>query len=88
MKSLGFAYKKQGQPVQTWMNETMREHKIPVGGELVFYCNDAKDLLKRKRPKKDAWDDNKEDGLIYAYCTYDGTVSIPMSPAGISIEEF
>ena len=61
------------------MNETIREHKIPVGGEIVFYCND---ISKRKRPKKDVWDDSKDDGLIYGYCTYAGTVSIPMAPAG------
>ena len=77
--SLGFAYEKQGKPVQTWMNETLREHKIPVGGEIVFYCNDAS---KKKRPRKDNWDDNPDDGLLYGYCTYKGKVSISMSPAG------
>ena len=77
--SLGFTYKKQGQPVQTWMNETLREHKIPLGGEIVFYCADAS---RRKRPKKDNFDDDPDDGLLYGYCTYAGTVSIPMTPAG------
>jgi hypothetical protein len=71
--SLGFTYKKQGQPVQTWMNETLREHKIPLGGEIVFYCADAS---RRKRPKKDNFDDDPDDGLLYGYCTYAGTVSI------------
>ena len=79
VNSLGFSYKKQGQPIQTWMNETIREHKIPVGGEIVFYCNDA---TKRKRPKKDTWDGDKDDGLLYGYCTYEGKMSIPMTPAG------
>ena len=61
------------------MNETLREHKIPLGGEIVFYCADAS---RRKRPKKDNFDDDPDDGLLYGYCTYAGTVSIPMTPAG------
>ena len=60
------------------MNETIREHKVPLGGEIVFYCNDES---KRKRPRKDEFDDNNEDGILYGYCTYAGTFSIPMSPA-------
>ena len=28
------------------------------------------------------WDENKDDGLLYGYCTYEGKVPIPMTPAG------
>ena len=79
VNSLGFTYKKQGQPLKTWMNETIREHKIPLGGEIFFYC---KDESRRKRPKKDNFDDDKDDGLLSGYCTYTGKVNIPMTPAG------
>ena len=84
--SLGFTYKKQGpsdrapgEPgIETWMNETVREHKIPIGGEIVFYCNDPS---RRKRPRKDEFDDDPNDGLLHGYCTYSGRFSIPMTPA-------
>ena len=80
VKSLGFTYKKQGpsDETETWMNETIREHKIPLGGEVVFYCDDPS---RRKRPRKDTMDDNPNDGLLHGYCTYSGRFSIPMTPA-------
>ena len=85
--SLGFTYKKQGPSDAdlTWMNETIREHKVPLGGEIVFYCNDES---RRKRPRKDEFDDDKEDGLLYGYCTYTGKFSIPMSPASMFYRNF
>ena len=79
--SLGYTYKKQGpsDEIETWMNETIREHKIPLGGEIVFYCNDPS---RRKRPRKDDRD-GTNDGLLYGYCTYSGRFDIPMSPASV-----
>ena len=80
LKSLGFTYLKQ-QP--NWMNESYPDvprHQIPVGGAIEFYCSDV-----LKRPKKDVWDDYKDeetDGILTAYCTHNGDLSMTMNPAG------
>ena len=81
LKALGFTYMKQ-EP--NWMTDgqvidgkTIR-HKIPVGGAVEFYCNDTV-----KRPKKDVWDDDDEDGIIRATCYYGETLSMTMNPAGM-----
>ena len=83
LKALGFTYMKQ-EP--NWMTDgqiidgkTIR-HKIPVGGAVEFYCNDTV-----KRPKKDVWDDDNEDGIIRATCYHGETLSMTMNPAGMSL---
>lgn len=81
LKSLGFSYLKQ-QP--NWMDESYPDtprHQIPVGGAIEFYCSDV-----LKRPKKDVWDllsgDDNTDGILTAYCTHEGELSMTMNPAG------
>ena len=59
-----------------WLADKSK-HQIPVGGTLEFYCNDT-----LKRPKKDDWDEDKEDEIISAYCTHNGDISITMNPGG------
>ena len=55
-------------------------HQIPVGGAIEFYCSDV-----LKRPKKDVWDelsgDDNTDGILTAYCTHQGELSMTMNPA-------
>ena len=71
--ALGFTYLKQ-EP--NWLfNKSI--HDIPVGGAIEFYCIDT-----LKRPKKDTWDPDGEDGIITAHCTHNGDLNIPMNPAG------
>ncbi len=65
-----------------WMvdnvNDTTKpRHEIPVGGAVEFYCSNH-----LKRPKKDVWDDDAEDGLVSSFCTHGGIMSITMNPGG------
>ena len=57
-----------------WLSNTSM-HQIPIGGAIEFYCQNTD-----KRPKKDKWDSDGEDGLISAHCTHTGAISVPMSP--------
>lgn len=59
------------------MDDSVLTHSVPVGGAVEFYCSD-----KLKRPKKDKWDRDAEDGIISAYCTQGGIMSISMNPGG------
>ena len=79
--ALGFTYMKQ-QP--NWMQQEgfklqgqQVDHQIPVGGAVEFYCSNLV-----KRPKKDEWDLDNEDGIISATCYHGESLSITMNPAG------
>ncbi len=69
---LGFTYEQQW---PRWSDHTAVDFHTPVGAEVYFFCSDD-----RKRPRKDNWDDDDSDGVIYAYCTPTGDFSITMNP--------
>ncbi len=74
LKDLGFTYKQQ---TPLWIDQDKLTYHTPVGSEVYFYCNDT-----RRRPRKDSWDQDESDGVIYAYCTPAATFDITMNPPG------
>ncbi len=74
LKDLGFTYKQQ---TPLWIDQDKLTYHTPVGSEVYFYCNDT-----RRRPRKDSWDQDESDGVIYAYCTPTATFDITMNPPG------
>lgn len=62
------------------MNQTLLDYDTPVGAAIHFYCRSEK-----KRPKKDNWDADSNDGIISGYCTHSGEFNIDMNPAGMTI---
>lgn len=74
IKAMGFIHKKQS---PRWSKEDILDYDIPVGSHIEFYCSDPE-----KRPKKDIWDSNKDDGVISTYCSHKGALEVTMNPAG------
>lgn len=75
LKNLGFTYKIQSTPFTNAAKKV-----IPVGGEVVIFCEDV-----TKRPTKDIWDTDATDGLISGYCSFSGEFSVPLQPEGTGL---
>ena len=64
------------QPTPKWTNPAEVTYNTPIGTEVYIYCDNV-----LKRPRKDEWDANSEDGMISTTCVHGGVYSISMNPA-------
>ncbi len=75
-----------------WSNTAVIPYDPPVGTHIEFYCSagvgnvllragDQDTVLYGKRPRKDIWDRDNEDGVISAICAHGGALDISSNPA-------